>query len=168
MKNLIILATFILVISPFVYAQKIEHSSSPTKTIPTVSYCELIRNPDRYDRKTIRVKATLLVSFEVSTLEDSQCDIGRSIWVEFDGSHNSCTPKRVRKSFDNIFNSSEVGRSTRGEIIAIGRFEMARKIGTRPTPSGFGHLDQYPYQLTIKCLEQVHPAPTPPLHANRV
>jgi hypothetical protein len=41
--------------------------------VPTIAYCELVRNPKRYDREFIRVRGSYLVREEHSNLYDLSC-----------------------------------------------------------------------------------------------
>ncbi len=148
---------------PLAQAQKSRRSPSATAKIPTVAFCELVQHPSRYNHKVVRVKGNLFGGMEVSALEDFNCDDDRSIWVEFDDSYKSCTPNDVYSSFRNIFHppgNSEMISSHRVEIIAIGEFEVAGKFKKTPYAfgnNGFGHMNQYAYQLPIKCLEKAKP-----------
>ena len=162
MKNLVVLIVLIFSLQPSAHAQKSRRSSSSAKKIPTVSYCELIRHPSRYNHKMVRVKANLFGGMEVSAFEDFQCNEDRSVWVEFDDAYKSCTTQETYKAFRSIFHGSESFGSHKAEIVAVGRFEAAKKFKNTPYAfgnSGFGHLNQYPYQFTVRCLEQMEESP---------
>jgi hypothetical protein len=120
------------------------HAQNPRRlhkrgVIPNVSYCQLIQNPTRYRNKIVTVTANLFGGFEVSALEGFQCDEDRSIWVEFSDSYKTCTPNEVNVAFAPKY------RSMKNSPYAF--------IG------GFGHLNRYPFQFTVKCLKSVKPAP---------
>src|SRR6266853_6576976 len=59
--------------------------------IPTVSYCELIRNPNLYAEKLVRVKATWEYGFEMSDLYDPEC-LGKdhAAWIEMADEDQLC------------------------------------------------------------------------------
>lgn len=95
-------------------------------------------------------------------------DKDRSIWVEFDNSYKSRTPKDVYLAFDQIFHPPGESAESAGmgahwaEVVAVGKFEVARRFKKTTKAfgdGGFGHLGKYPYQLTVKYLEQAKPAP---------
>src|SRR4029079_15063829 len=70
------------------------HGSQGTNTdepVATVTYCELMKDPKRYDGKVIRVKAILGRNFEVSSLSSEEaCSKGNpdyltqtATWVSY-------------------------------------------------------------------------------------
>lgn len=168
MKFLIVLATFLIVLP-----QRDKPSSPRAQAeVPTVGYCELLREPASYDKKVIRVKALYVAGFEVTAFEHPSWDKDRSTWVEFDQSESSCTDKRVRKAFNAIFNPPrkrkkgvyEIPGPARAEMIVVGRFEGPRPgitVGTegRRILTGHGHLNAYKYKFVVQCVEQVKAAP---------
>ena len=77
--------------------------------------------------------------------------------MEFDDAYKSCTSEETYKEFRRIFHGSETISSHKAEVVAVGRFEAAKKFKNTPYAfgnGGFGHLNQYRYQFTVKCLEQ--------------
>src|SRR5437868_12713456 len=84
-------------------AQNAKRPPHKRGVIPNVSYCQLIQHPARYRNKIVTVTANLVGGFEVSALEDFQCDEERSVWVEFSDSYKTCTPNEVDVAFDHIF-----------------------------------------------------------------
>lgn len=169
MKFSIILALFLLALAP----QQIERSSEPTD-IPTIDYCELLRNPDSYDKKIIRLRALYVRGFEVAAFEHPQCDEARSVWVEFDQSEPSCTDKKIGKAMQAIFNPPrkrkrgviEIPGPERAELLVVGRFDGPRPgipVGTegRRIFTGHGHMNEYNYKFVVQCVEQVKAAPWP-------
>src|SRR5215471_14210184 len=45
----------------------------------TVTYCDLVAHADRYDKKTVRVRAVLdHTDFEKNNLDDVNCDVGKA------------------------------------------------------------------------------------------
>jgi hypothetical protein len=140
--------------------------------VPTVDYCELLRDPATYDKKVIRVKVLYVAGFEVAAFEHPQCDEERSTWVEFDQSESSCTDKKMRKAFNALFNPPrkrkkgvyEIPGPARAEMIVVGRFEGPRPcipIGPegRRVLTGHGHLNAYKYKFVVQCVKQVKAAP---------
>jgi len=144
-------------------AQNTKRTASNRTKLPALSYCQLVQHPDRYRNKLVQVTAKLFTGFEVSALEDFQCDEERSIWVEFGDSYKTCTANEVDAEFDHIFSGGRVS-SNRGTIVATGTFRVAKnhsslKNSPYPFNGGFGHLNRYPFQFTIQCLKSVKPTP---------
>ena len=135
--------------------------------IPAVSYCDLVSRPTRYNRKVVRITATYFVGMEAAALEDFRCDEDRSIWVDYDKSYVSCTKKEVKGGLDKELGPSEIKTENsygivgarRARVTFVGRFEVARKFiwknRDRVFNNGFGHANQYPYRLVVRCLKQV-------------
>ncbi len=91
----------------------------------TVSYCDLIRNAERYNGKLVRVSAIYRYGFEWSELYCLECVNEAKTWVDFDESFASSTKSGVRKK---IGDHGLKGRTVR--VTMIGRFELG----------GYGHL----------------------------
>jgi len=124
MKSLIVLAALLL-------AAPQENKPSVLKAraaVPTVDYCELLREPAAYDKKVVRVKVLYVAGFEVAAFEHPSCDEERSTWVEFDRSESSCTDKKVRKAFDVIFNPPRKRKKGVSEIPGPGRDGGCRTV----------------------------------------
>ena len=171
MKFFLVLALLLMVLPP---PQTRPSAPSQPPEIPTIDYCELLRNPDSYDKKIIRLRALYVRGFEVAAFEHPQCDEARSVWVEFDQSEPSCTDKKIRKAMQAIFNPPrkrkrgvmEIPGPERAELLAVGRFEGPRPgipVGTegRRVFTGHGHMNEYKYRFVVKCVEQVKAAPWP-------
>jgi hypothetical protein len=87
-KNLI--ATLTLSVPLFCVARA-DSGQKPEKEIPTVSYCDLLRDPAKYDKMTVRLTALYTRGFEISALDDPKCNSQKSTWVEFDPASRQCT-----------------------------------------------------------------------------
>ena len=169
MKSLIVLALLLSALFP--QHTKSVHPAQAT-VIPTVDYCELLRDPASYDKKIIRLTALYVRGFEVAAFEHPQCDEARSVWVEFDQSEPSCTDKKITKAMQAIFNPPrkrkrgiiEIPGPARAALSAVGRFEGPRPgipVGTegRRIFTGHGHLSHYKYKFVVQCVEQIKAAP---------
>lgn len=119
----------------FAFSQK---PNAARADIPTVNFCDLVREPAKYEGKTVRVRGIYRTSFEVSELTGPEC-LGpkRRAWVSF-------APKQCPDS-KNIGGEDFYGKLA--DIVAIGEF---RSAGGR-----FGHLGGYPFEFTIACVESV-------------
>ncbi len=111
-------------------------TTSPT--IPTVSYCELVRNPMRYDQTTVRVSSIHIVGFEWSYLMDDECL--EQTWAIL-------TPENPECSVDMPTPSTPVDwRGGMRAVTVTGKFYGER--------GGYGHLGQYPYMFEVICIER--------------
>jgi len=73
------------------------------KEIATVSYCDLLRNPAKYDKATVCLTALYTRGFEISALDDPKCDSQKSTWVELDPASKQCTKANIQKEYDRVF-----------------------------------------------------------------
>jgi hypothetical protein len=130
----------------------------------SVAYCDLLRKPDFYDRKLIRVKAIYSAHFEMSALRDPTCS--RDFlwtWVDFDEKHPTCTKPEVSESFEAAVASNNPETTeedtNKAEVVFVGLFEVAHHLEIRnkiPT-NAYGHMGMYRFQLTVSCIEGVKP-----------
>lgn len=140
--------------------------------IPTVSYCDLLRDPAKYDKKTVRLKVLYTRGFEISALGDPECDSQKSTWVEFDPASRQCTKTNIQTEFDKVFYPARKKQKgvierpgpERGELMMVGEFNGPKPgipIGPegKRVLTGYGHLGGFDYQFMIKCIEQVRPVP---------
>lgn len=112
---------------------------SDDKTVPKITYCELIKHSEKYDDRVVEVTAIFENGFEKSYLYDDEgCKNGlskRETWVGFD------------KSFVMDGDSEEARTNSKisgfgiWEITAIGRFKRAQG------PQRFGHLGCCRYEF---------------------
>ena len=109
--------------------------------VPTVPYCELVRNPDLYAEKIVRVKVTWVYGFEWSFLYGRECmDTGKRASIKFEDEDNLCyaAKKNLRKlkhKFDN-----------KADIVVVGKMS----VGHYGSEGGY-----YNYQFLVTCLEDV-------------
>lgn len=119
---------------------------------PTVSYCELIRNPQRYNEKLVRVHAHYRVGFEVSYLYDLECVKDKTpvekaraqqeTWLNFDHAHESCWRSAMAK-----LHEARGRRGATAEVTLVGKFSELKNL-QGPRPDG-------KYQFVAQCLERV-------------
>src|SRR5712691_6371889 len=73
--------------------------ASSVRTAPSVSFCELIRDPERYDKKIVRTQALFGRNMENGYLYDPACTSqDASVWVEFDPAYEY-SDEAVKKKF---------------------------------------------------------------------
>jgi hypothetical protein len=137
--------------------------------IPTVAYCDLIREPAMYDQKVVRVKVTYIVGFEASVMYDLACG-RKDTWVEFDPASETSTNPKVLKRFRRMANAQ--AERTRGgginyptrrvEVVWVGRFQGIKRtqtFGGQSRSFGFGHLNGFDYQFNVQRIEEVKAVP---------
>jgi len=166
-----LIAALILLYLPVCLMQAYS-TQTPQEQIPTVSYCDLLSNPEKYDKKTVRVKALYIRGFEVSTLDDPECKPNKSIWVEFDSASRQCTKAKTQKEYDRVFYPPRKKKKgvierpgpERAELTIVGQFNGPKPgiaIGTegKRILTGYGHMNGFDYQFVIYCIEEVKPVP---------
>lgn len=109
------------------------------EAIPTVSFCELLKYPERYDQKTIQIQAVYRYGFEWSELYCLSCSELGKVWVNFDESFKSQTKPEVAQK---ISPNGRKGRTV--NISATGKFMASER---------YGHMRRYKYKFVITSLE---------------
>jgi hypothetical protein len=132
----------------------------------TVAYCDLLRHPDSYDRKVIRVKGIYSSHFEMSALRDPNCSKDFLwTWVDFDDQYAARTKQEVLQSFQAAVDSKRPERVEadldKAKVVLIGLFEVAShsEIRNKILTNGYGHMGMYKFRLTVNCIEEVKPLP---------
>jgi hypothetical protein len=103
-----------------------------------VEYCNLVRNPEKYDGKNITVQATYRYGFEWAEMYCVDCrDVGKT-WVQLDqddwvGSKSSL--KRLPKNAGTV------------NAVFSGTFHSA--------DAHYGHLGAYRFMFTVRSLTKV-------------
>jgi hypothetical protein len=153
---------FILSISTAVLAQ----SKRRPDDIETVSFCDLINNAERYDKKVVRVRAIYAVGLETSRVYIPGCD--KATWAEVDSGVKKASDSKALKNFRRLTKGRTVRSKgvvtypmpRRVEILAVGRFDGVKPtyhVGPMTLRPGFGHMDAFDYQFTILKLEEANP-----------
>ncbi|HEX8920414.1 MAG TPA: hypothetical protein VF766_02980 [Pyrinomonadaceae bacterium] len=148
-----------------------------SEDVPTVEYCELVRNPSLYDGKKIRLHGVYLVSGKNdSKLFSSACGGGDTLWVDFEAGYQSYSPSKVVKSLATMSRKSGIrwlrphvtviGIEYRSaEVVFVGNFKAANSH-QRPKPVGdtespFSYVpetrEKYDYVFSVSCVEKVKP-----------
>src|SRR5687767_13134934 len=61
-------------------------NSIEASNIPTVTFCDLVNNPDMFDGREVRFRATYLYNSKVAAFVDQNCQArDKRTWAEFDG-----------------------------------------------------------------------------------
>lgn len=126
--------------------------ASPQK-VPTITFCEMVKHPERYFEKTIRITATFEIHTEGSTLNDSFCPRSHDdqIGVSAVKIHESQI-RLLNRDFERI----RAGRSgLRPRVTAVG---ILRNVSRRS-------FDWYRYRFDVIRFESIHPGNPPPNNA---
>ena len=115
------------------------NDSSDTKSIPSLSYCDLLKSHSRYDGKLVRVKASWQFGFEVSSLSGSECPEQPKAWLEFVDDNEAC-PKSKE-------NRDAPGKQDREADVTV--------VGRLYGPARYGHLGAYEYKFVVTCMEKL-------------
>ena len=108
--------------------------------VPTVAFCDLLKNPQAYSGKVIRTRAVFSRRGEEVT--EFYCPgYLESGWVDFDldEGYDTCTKPAAD---ERITRHPTVG------VVLTGRFVMAGP------GEGFGHMGQWRYKLVVGCVEK--------------
>jgi hypothetical protein len=118
--------------------------------VPTVTYCELIKNAADYDRKIVRVRGIYFNGFERMFFYDEHCvkneppqapkNIPAETWIEWDGDYSRKDDSEEAKTY------RAVKSGERKDATVVGRFYAARGINS--TGSG-------KHQLRIMRVEKI-------------
>src|SRR4051812_45169733 len=73
------------------------NDSSDTKSIPSLSYCDLLKSHGRYDGKLVRVKASWHFGFESSFIEGKECSGQPKAWLEFVDDKDACPKSKENR-----------------------------------------------------------------------
>jgi hypothetical protein len=115
----------------------------PKDTEPlTVEFCELLQKAKDYKGKEVRVRALYRSNFEESSLHSPQCYLPMFVWVKFEPTLRVCDDSGAMK----WLGKKKWGTSV--DVVFIGRLEADRS---------YGHMDMYPMQFVITCVEAVKP-----------
>src|SRR5687768_3956830 len=72
--------------------------NSSFANVRTVSFCELVREPAKYDRHILRVRGNYLFRFEASNFSHVDCEsMENTAWVDFHPSAEAATAPEVLK-----------------------------------------------------------------------
>ena len=123
---------------------------------PTVVFCDLVGNPNRYDGKVVRTEAIVAVGFEVGIVYDPKCgDREKRAWYDFDQSTYQPQEKGWQSLRSFLFPESKQGSGHyrgRARAIMVGRFNASAK-------AGYGHLNGYHFLFTIMHVEKAAAVP---------
>jgi hypothetical protein len=124
--------------------------------VPTVSFCDLARNPSRYDGKTVRVRATLIrnhiggVDCCDPFLMDLSCYGDDTVVVATMDPSYRWGDAEILRAFDSISSKRDDQGNSRADVAVVGRYDG-------PTGIGYGNLNWARSQFEIMRYQQVKP-----------
>jgi hypothetical protein len=116
--------------------------------IPTVGFCDLVHNPEKYDNQIVRTQAIIYYGFEASVLYLPACK-KFDTWAAYDRSYDAKT-KESKKLYKILTKGSD---DRTADVIIVGRFsgkrQVAFKVKDKTYYMGYGHMNMFDYQFTI-------------------
>ena len=129
-----------------------QNNRRASSDIPTITFCDLIQNPDLYNGKEVRIHTKYLAKSEVAAFGDPNCSSKENrTWAEFDGVSIKATskPEIYQKVKEQILCGScgadNHWRET--EMLVTGIFNGS--------DIGHGRLGAYRFILTVKTVEEI-------------
>lgn len=139
------------------YAQSKSIASSSSSEISTVKFCDVIRNPEFYDGKTIRIQVTWFSNFEWVWLYAPGLDTCDS-QKNFIRPDLDCLNDVACKEMQEILNKNLEGDpfdGMRAELVLVGRFRYRKE----PLSNGEGQNGTWYYKLGITRIEAANKIP---------
>jgi hypothetical protein len=150
--TLLVITTFSLIIFTLLEPKHDGMASAPLTSAtmqlaPTVAFCELVRNPTRFDKKIVRTQAIFYVDAESQALYDPTCDDeNTATWVDHDASY-IYSDEAVIKTLKDILCQTRPCTIGKAYITVVGRFEG-------PNDTGYGHLNGYRFRFAMMRIEK--------------
>src|ERR1044072_1879973 len=85
------------------------------KSIPTLSYCDLLKSHSRYTGKLVRLKASWQFGFERSCLTDQKCSGEATAWLEFIDDQQACPQSKENRQAPGKYDQE-------AEVTVVGKF----------------------------------------------
>lgn len=130
-----------------------QNNKSPESSdISTITFCDLIQNPDLYHGKEVRFRARYVANSEVGAFVDPNCSTKQNrTWAEFDGASikASAEPEIYQKVEEQILcgkcGANNHWRET--EMVVTGIFNGS--------DIGHGRLGKYRFMVTVRNVEEI-------------
>jgi starvation-inducible outer membrane lipoprotein len=113
--------------------------SADTKSVPTLSYCDLLKSQSRYAGKLVRIKASWQFGFERSFLYTRQCSQQPKAWLEFVDDKDACSQSKDNRNAPSKYDK-EADVTVTGKLYG---------------PGHYGHLGAYEYKFVVVCMEKI-------------
>ncbi len=133
---------FVCAFGSTLHAQATEVADATNGTIAaarTVTLCEVLDSPEKFNNKMIRVRALYETDFEKAVITSPFCSSPLPMtWVKFEKQWESRTTRGVRHAL------SSLKWGIQADVVFIGLLK---------TGGHFGHLDMYPFLIEV-CKEE--------------
>ncbi len=124
-----------------------ESSLAPAYDVPTVAFCELVRNPKQYAGNVVRIRAIVVAGKEIYTIYDQSCYGEDTLtWIEHGSKESSIA------LYDGLQAHRGDNRAMRVNATLVGHLEG-------PSEEGYGHLNGFKYQFIVMSVESVKAVP---------
>ena len=112
-----------------------------SQQIPTVPYCALVLNPERYAETVVRTQAKFYSDAGVHSLSDSACG-GEGKWASVDFSSSYGITAEAQNAFDSLLCARRRYHANKeADVVVVGRFETGNGKAAGP-------------QFVVMCIEQ--------------
>jgi hypothetical protein len=129
-------------------------------TVPTVGFCELVSDPEKYDSQIVRTEAVIYYGFEASVLYLPGCD-KFDTWASYDAAYDG--KSKEGKRLYRMLTKGKSGEYTSAYAVLVGRFDgkkqVAFKLKEKVYYMGYGHMNIFDYQFTIMRVELAKKTP---------
>ncbi len=152
--------SILLLLSCYCFART--QTATPSE-VPTIEFCELVRNAANYDGKHVRVRAVYFSAFEISGFGEPagrSCHDNSMVWVNFDPSVESNSKPEIYKRFrDSIYAHGVVMNgniaSLEGEGLLWETPVVVTGVIHKPNRHGYGHTNIYSHEFVVFSIEEV-------------
>ena len=135
------------------------HAQSTAPQIPTVEFCELVRDAADYDGKLVRVRVTYFSGFEISGFGNPNgpvCDAKSSVWAEFESSEAQSKPEIVKRFRNSIYGLGiDANGNVEGEWLLWQTPLVVTGVIHKPNGRGYGHTNIYSHEFVVYSIEEV-------------
>jgi hypothetical protein len=134
--NVICISVLFLLLSSSV--ARIAAQTSEIDNVMNVTLCELLKNPEKYDEKVVRVKGVYRNFFELSELYCPDCyDENKRVWIESTEVSDECLKSKEMK---------RLKKAKTLLVVFVGKFQSSK--------SSYGHSNAYKFQIDVVCVEK--------------
>ncbi|MGA9769279.1 MAG: hypothetical protein WBV94_09580 [Blastocatellia bacterium] len=113
--------------------------SYDSKSIPSLSYCDLMKSRRRYTGKLVRLKASWQFGFERSSIYDGKCSGRPKSWLAFVEDKDACPASKANRNVP--------GKNDKEADVTV--------VGRLYGPARFGHMGAYDYKFEVVCMEEI-------------
>lgn len=117
----------------------VRDNPSDAEAASPLSYCGLLKTPNRYAGKLVRVNASWQFGFETTSLYDPKCPRQPKAWLEFADDKDVCPETKE--------NRSAPGKSDKEADVTV--------VGRLYGPGRYGHLGDYQFKFVVVCMEKI-------------